>query len=593
MKNNFIRLFTVAFCFITLNSNLNAQCSEIYFYRFNGLQCDQPIVLSQDGERIATVRLGDRYKATVCSPGQYEFVVKTNEDNMSLIKTSVDVQTGNEYYIKIGCTIGVEVATISKKSKSKGTKDWKKGSKFKGAVQNIQLKDADQQAVVASGGRTLTPRGGGNGNGFKKSQIVGNFQFDVVDVIKAGDMISMSLKVTNLSSEDLVFYSAYYNIYFYDDMGNLLSANDLCIVNDCEYGNRTITEIQKHALARTESLMPYGIPMNMSFNIKGIRNGSKKFTRGVLQVGSYHPDRRGERLTFEVPFHNVIFPELIDPNNPKKRNFGAQSIELLNAKRLGAEVITQFEFQNKNDQPTTLDVQKATAYDDLGNAYEIADIAFGSMSQRKGYARGNQTINSNSKTNVFLMFKNVSDKTRQFTRLRFQLSGFTLDWSLIDIMGEGQYLNSSASGNAMNSTNSTTTTARPNYIAYRDFETKVRNNENVVGKKIILENIYFNSGSDDILNTSYSQLDQLAQLLQSNGGLKVEVSGHTDDVGEDIPNMLLSQKRADSIKYYLIGKSVDPSRITSIGKGKTEPIQENSTEPGRKENRRVEIEVIE
>jgi len=115
----------------------------------------------------------------------------------------------------------------------------------------------------------------------------------------------------------------------------------------------------------------------------------------------------------------------------------------------------------------------------------------------------------------------------------------------------------------------------------------------VVGKKIILEKIYFDSGSDVILASSYRQLDQLTQLMKSNLGLKLEISGHTDNVGEDLPNMLLSQKRADNIRYYLIGKSVEPSKITSVGKGSKQPIASNDSETDRQENRRVEIQIVE
>ena len=81
--------------------------------------------------------------------------------------------------------------------------------------------------------------------------------------------------------------------------------------------------------------------------------------------------------------------------------------------------------------------------------------------------------------------------------------------------------------------------------------------------------------------------------MQTNNSLNVEVSGHTDNVGDNVQNMVLSQKRADAIKYYLMGKSIAPIRISSVGKGDNAPIQNNLTETQRKENRRVEIEVVE
>ncbi len=131
------------------------------------------------------------------------------------------------------------------------------------------------------------------------------------------------------------------------------------------------------------------------------------------------------------------------------------------------------------------------------------------------------------------------------------------------------------------------------YIQYTEFEEKIRKNQNVIGTKVILKKIYFSSGSDVILKESFAQLNQLGELLKLNSRLKVEVSGHTDNVGDDLSNMLLSQKRADAIKYYLIKKSIQPNKIISIGKGEKEPIRENTTGVGRQENRRVEIMVVE
>jgi hypothetical protein len=71
-----------------------------------------------------------------------------------VIKTSLDVGPGKEYYIKIGCTIGLDVATIAKKGESKGKKDFNKGSKFKGVVKDLNLQNAP---VMAGGGSQVRP----------------------------------------------------------------------------------------------------------------------------------------------------------------------------------------------------------------------------------------------------------------------------------------------------------------------------------------------------------------------------------------------------------------------------------------------------
>ena len=72
----------------------------------------------------------------------------------------------------------------------------------------------------------------------------------------------------------------------------------------------------------------------------------------------------------------------------------------------------------------------------------------------------------------------------------------------------------------------------------------------------------------------------------------IEVVGHTDDVGDDAYNMDLSEKRAAAITQYLISAGVDGSKIVSVGAGESLPITTNTTEQGRAENRRVEIQVL-
>ena len=74
--------------------------------------------------------------------------------------------------------------------------------------------------------------------------------------------------------------------------------------------------------------------------------------------------------------------------------------------------------------------------------------------------------------------------------------------------------------------------------------------------------------------------------------LKIEISGHTDNVGSESFNYLLSQQRADAVLTYLLSKGVDNSRITAKGYGKDKPVASNENSEGRAANRRVEIRII-
>ncbi len=113
------------------------------------------------------------------------------------------------------------------------------------------------------------------------------------------------------------------------------------------------------------------------------------------------------------------------------------------------------------------------------------------------------------------------------------------------------------------------------------------------GAKIVVENILFNSGKATLKPTSYSELDKLATLLLENNDIRIEVSGHTDNVGSAAINKKISKARALTVRNYLVTKGVEEERLEYEGYGFDQPIANNSTAEGRAQNRRVEIKVIE
>jgi len=81
----------------------------------------------------------------------------------------------------------------------------------------------------------------------------------------------------------------------------------------------------------------------------------------------------------------------------------------------------------------------------------------------------------------------------------------------------------------------------------------------------------------------------LVKLLNQYPEANVQIDGHTDNVGDPAKNMALSQSRCDAVVAYLINKGVAAGRMKAIGHGDTQPIADNSTDKGRKENRRVDF----
>ena len=99
--------------------------------------------------------------------------------------------------------------------------------------------------------------------------------------------------------------------------------------------------------------------------------------------------------------------------------------------------------------------------------------------------------------------------------------------------------------------------------------------------------------NSDVLNPNYfSLIDQLAGTLGDEPDWQVEVSGHTDDSGPADGNLRLSERRAASAAQRLISQGVDLGRVTSVGRGESEPIADNGSEAGRLANRRVEFDII-
>jgi len=112
------------------------------------------------------------------------------------------------------------------------------------------------------------------------------------------------------------------------------------------------------------------------------------------------------------------------------------------------------------------------------------------------------------------------------------------------------------------------------------------------GAKIVVENILFNTGNATLKAESYSELNKLVNLLKENPSVRIEVSGHTDNVGSASVNKNLSKSRAMSVMNYLISQGISSARLEYEGYGFDRPVQPNTTAEGRAANRRVEIKVI-
>ena len=112
-----------------------------------------------------------------------------------------------------------------------------------------------------------------------------------------------------------------------------------------------------------------------------------------------------------------------------------------------------------------------------------------------------------------------------------------------------------------------------------------------VGSNIALRNVFFNTGKWEVKDDSYAELVRLVLLLNDVPSLKIEISGHTDNMGSKSLNRKLSEDRAKSVVLYLTKKGIAVDRLVAVGYGSSKPIASNKTNEGRQENRRTEFEI--
>lgn len=104
-----------------------------------------------------------------------------------------------------------------------------------------------------------------------------------------------------------------------------------------------------------------------------------------------------------------------------------------------------------------------------------------------------------------------------------------------------------------------------------------------------LAGVNFDFDKSIVREADFANLDQDAATLKEWGDVKVEVAGHTDSIGSDSYNIKLSERRAEAVRTYLVGKGIAADRLSAKGYGESQPIADNATAEGRFKNRRVEL----
>lgn len=127
---------------------------------------------------------------------------------------------------------------------------------------------------------------------------------------------------------------------------------------------------------------------------------------------------------------------------------------------------------------------------------------------------------------------------------------------------------------------------------FKDVKLNIKMQKVEAGARIILKNVFFESGSAALTTSSELELESILKLMTDYPSAIIEVSGYTDNVGSETFNKKLSEKRAKAVVDFLTVKGIDTGRLEYVGFGLSNPIATNDTEEGRRQNRRTEFKII-
>jgi len=132
----------------------------------------------------------------------------------------------------------------------------------------------------------------------------------------------------------------------------------------------------------------------------------------------------------------------------------------------------------------------------------------------------------------------------------------------------------------------------PEATKYQEINKDIHLHKMEAGKKVILNNIFFETGKATLRPSSFPELNYVIKLMNAYKTLEIEISGHTDNVGGAASNQKLSENRAKAVVKYLTDNGIPASRLKFKGYGLTQPIESNKTAEGREKNRRVEFKIL-
>ena len=131
----------------------------------------------------------------------------------------------------------------------------------------------------------------------------------------------------------------------------------------------------------------------------------------------------------------------------------------------------------------------------------------------------------------------------------------------------------------------------PATAQYQKIKKDIELQKVAIGAKVVLKNVFFDTGKATLSPKSFDELEKLISFMNENPTVKIEIGGHSDNIGNYNSNLKLSKQRAQAVVEHLLQKAISPDRLESKGYSSSESIADNKTEEGRQKNRRVEARI--
>lgn len=594
--------------FLLTSHTSSAQCSDVYIYMpIPFLESEGSLDLYVGTTKVGALSEGTRLKASVCGGGSYDLEVVNAETNTSG-KEELILGDAAEYYVKASFAPGLTVPLLKQVDVSKGRKDIRSNNKFRSGIQTLSLGSAGtaSQGNGSSRGTTVENEGGSrrsqqSGGGGVPTSSIGQvfsqdgFEIEIVDISKAGSTLRFDMKVTNRTGVPKYFTLQGNNFSFYDEHGNYRSAGQVCTGADCRSETQLLAmddaTLQQKAITHhnnwLQTTLPTDIPIKLSFSIPNINNIANFWEKGQLIFGYKMPNDRSGYKTIYVPIPRFELPTDAVPNRPMARRYAQHIIELTSLQKSGENLIATLSIQNGSTSPLTLSSGGAIAYTPDGVELRAEGMYAGGVASG-GYNRYQRDLGpfaAGGSGVITAEIKLNGQNPSSLAGLTVTLNGISLNWRDVAIGGS---LGSKA-GQTPTGGGSNTSRSPSEYVPYNTFITRTSADISLAGKKVVLDKIYFATANANLLPNSHAQLDEISRVLKADPNMKIEIAGHTDDVGDVNANIILSQRRADEVRYYLLGKGVGPAKISAMGYGETEPRVDNTSDANRQENRRVEL----